>query len=44
MVDKGVQDYVDGQIYTTDAGSGAVEPYTGTSVPLEGDGIIAKWN
>ncbi|MDQ0373016.1 ABC transporter substrate-binding protein [Cellulomonas humilata] len=39
VVDKGVQDYVDGEIYTTDAGNGPVEPYTGEAVALEGDGI-----
>ena len=39
IVDKGVQDYLDGQIYTTDARNGPVEPYTGEAVALEGDGI-----
>ncbi|KRD44471.1 ABC transporter substrate-binding protein [Cellulomonas sp. Root930] len=38
VVDKGVQDYV-GEVFTTDAGSGDVVPFTGEPVALEGDGI-----
>ncbi|MBO3083646.1 ABC transporter substrate-binding protein [Cellulomonas fengjieae] len=39
VVDKGVQDYVADEIYTTDDGDGEVVPYTGEAVVLEGDGI-----
>ncbi len=39
VVDEGVQDYVDGEIYTTDAGNGPGRAYTGEAVALEGDGI-----
>jgi len=39
VVDKGVQDYVGDQIFTTDSGDGDVVPFTGEAVPLEGNGI-----
>lgn len=38
-VDKGVQAYLDGQVFTTDAAAGPVEAYTGPAVELSGAGI-----
>lgn len=39
VVSQGTQAYVAGQVFTTDAGDGPVEPYTGPSVTLTGEGV-----
>lgn len=39
VVSKGVQAYVDGQVFTTDSAAGPVTPYTGPAVPLSGAGV-----
>jgi ABC-type branched-subunit amino acid transport system substrate-binding protein len=41
VVTKGVQAYVDGQAYTTDAADGPVEPYSGAPVALAAEGVPA---
>ncbi|GLY32237.1 ABC transporter substrate-binding protein [Kineosporia sp. NBRC 101731] len=42
VVSKGVQAYLDGQVFTTDAQAGPVEAYTGPAVALTGEGIPGK--
>lgn len=41
-VSKGVQGYVDGQVYTTDTADGPVAPYTGPAVQLAAAGVPAS--
>lgn len=41
-VHEGVQAYVDGQVLTTDAADGAVEPFDGDAVALENEGVPSE--